>query len=198
MQLDNEKTLEELRENKILEDETVFKLLESLKDDYKFFDEFGYIYFCENRIIEEKKQLEKLIKNKIILDKKVSFENDYCIYRLYKKCEYIYDYDLKEKLMYLFGGAIVLFNLGAFGLNHIESKKIKKMMIPGNLIELKIPKKLTLKEKENLIYNVITKGPQSILALMYYSNIINKLQEELNNGDLEAKQQLEEWESLLK
>lgn len=98
MQLDNEKTLEELRENKILEDETVFKLLESLKDDYKFFDEFGYIYFCENRIIEEKKQLEKLIKNKIILDKKVSFENDYCIYRLYKKCEYIYDYDLKERL----------------------------------------------------------------------------------------------------
>lgn len=112
--------------------------------------------------------------------------------------EIIIPKNIAKKLMYLFGGAIILFNLGAFGSDHIENKKIKKMMIPGNLIELKIPKKLTLKEKENLIYNATTKGSQSTLALMYYSNTINKLQEELNNGDLEAKQQLEEWESLLK
>ncbi len=112
--------------------------------------------------------------------------------------EIIIPKNIAKKLMYLFGGAIILFNLGTFGSNHIESKKIKKMMIPGNLIELKIPKKLTLKEKENLIYNATTKGSQSTLALIYYSNTINKLQEELNNGDLEAKQQLEEWENLLK
>lgn len=112
--------------------------------------------------------------------------------------EIIIPKSIAKKLMYLLGGAIILFNLGAFGSDHIENKKIKKMMIPGNLIELKIPKKLTLKEKENLIYNATTKGSQSTLALMYYSNTINKLQEELNNGDLEAKQQLEEWESLLK
>ena len=114
------------------------------------------------------------------------------------EAEIIIPKSIAKKLMYLLGGAIILFNLGAFGLDHIENKKIKKMMIPGNLIELKIPKKLTLKEKENLIYNATTKGSQSTLALMYYSNTINKLQEELNNGDLEAKQQLEEWESLLK
>lgn len=107
--------------------------------------------------------------------------------------EIIIPKNIAKKLMYLLGGAIILFNLGAFGSDHIESKKIKKVMIPGNLIELKIPKKLTLKEKENLIYNATTKGSQSTLALMYYSNTINKLQEELNNGDLEAKQQLEEW-----
>ncbi|MGL4901573.1 MAG: hypothetical protein ACRC3I_00645 [Cetobacterium sp.] len=112
--------------------------------------------------------------------------------------EIIIPKSIAKKLMYLLGGAIILFNLGAFGSDHIENKKIKKMMIPGNLIELKILKKLTLKEKENLIYNATTKGSQSTLALMYYSNTINKLQEELNNGDLEAKQQLEEWESLLK
>ncbi len=112
--------------------------------------------------------------------------------------EIIIPKSIAKKLMYLLGGAIILINLGAFGSDHIENKKIKKMMIPGNLIELKIPKKLTLKEKENLIYNATTKGSQSTLALMYYSNIINKLQEEVNNGDLEAKQQLEEWESLLK
>ncbi|MGL4875592.1 hypothetical protein [Cetobacterium sp.] len=112
--------------------------------------------------------------------------------------EIIIPKSIAKKLMYLLGGAIILFNLGAFGSDHIENKKIKKMMIPGNLIELKIPKKLTLKEKENLIYNATTKGSQSTLALMYYSNTINKLQEEFNNGDLEAKQQLEEWESLLK
>ena len=112
--------------------------------------------------------------------------------------EIIIPKNIAKKLMYLLAGAIILFNLGAFGSDHIENKKIKKMMIPGNLIELKIPKKLTLKEKENLIYNATTKGSQSTLALMYYSNTINKLQEELNNGDLEAKQQLEEWESLLK
>ncbi|MGL5022711.1 MAG: hypothetical protein ACRC5S_05355 [Cetobacterium sp.] len=112
--------------------------------------------------------------------------------------EIIIPKNIAKKLMYLLGGAIILFNLGAFGSDHIENKKIKKMMIPGNLIELKIPKKLTLKEKENLIYNATTKGSQSTLALMYYSNTINKLQEEVNNGDLEAKQQLEEWESLLK
>ncbi|MHA4990786.1 hypothetical protein [Cetobacterium somerae] len=112
--------------------------------------------------------------------------------------EIIIPKSIAKKLMYLLGGAIILFNLGAFGSDHIENKKIKKMMIPGNLIELKIPKKLTLKEKENLIYNATTKGSQSTLALMYYSNTINKLQEEVNNGDLEAKQQLEEWESLLK
>ena len=112
--------------------------------------------------------------------------------------EIIIPKSIAKKLMYLLGGAIILFNLGAFGSDHIENKKIKKMMIPGNLIELKIPKKLTLKEKENLIYNATTKGSQSTLALMYYSNTINKLQEEVNNGDLEAKQQLEEWESPLK
>ncbi|MEG0236309.1 hypothetical protein [Cetobacterium sp.] len=112
--------------------------------------------------------------------------------------EIIIPKSIAKKLMYLLGGAIILFNLGAFGSDHIENKKIKKMMIPSNLIELKIPKKLTLKEKENLIYNATTKGSQSTLALMYYSNTINKLQEEVNNGDLEAKQQLEEWESLLK
>ncbi|MGL5413190.1 MAG: hypothetical protein ACRC1R_00860 [Cetobacterium sp.] len=111
--------------------------------------------------------------------------------------EIIIPKNIAKKLMYLLGGAIILFNLGAFGSDYIENKKIKKMMIPGNLIELKIPKKLTLKEKENLIY-ATTKGSQSTLALMYYSNTINKLQEEVNNGDLEAKQQLEEWESLLK
>lgn len=109
--------------------------------------------------------------------------------------EIIIPKNIAKKLMYLFGGAIILFNLGTFGSDHIESKKI---MIPGNLIELKIPKKLTLKEKENLIYNATTKGSQSTLALMYYSNAINTLQEELNNGNLEAKQQLEEWENLLK
>ncbi|MEG0645388.1 MAG: hypothetical protein RR438_08620 [Cetobacterium sp.] len=112
--------------------------------------------------------------------------------------EIIIPKSVAKKFMYLLGGAIILFNLGVFGSDHIENKKIKKMMIPGNLIELKIPKKLTLKEKENLIYNATTKGSQSTLALMYYSNTINKLQEEVNNGDLEAKQQLEEWESLLK
>lgn len=112
--------------------------------------------------------------------------------------EIIIPKNMAKKLMYLFGGAIILFNLGAFGSDRIGSKKIKKMMTPGNLIELKIPKKLTLKEKENLIYNATTKGTQSSLALIYYSNTINKLQEELSNGNLEAKQQLEEWESLLK
>lgn len=99
MQLDNEKTLEELRENRILEDETVFKLLESLKDDYKFFDdEDGYIYFCKNKVIEEKKQLEKLLENQFFLDKKIILENNYCVYRLYKKYEFIYDCDLKKSV----------------------------------------------------------------------------------------------------
>lgn len=40
--------------------------------------------------------------------------------------EIIIPKNVVKKLMYLFGGAIVLFNLGVFGLNHIESKKIKK------------------------------------------------------------------------
>lgn len=99
MQLNNEKTLEELRENRILEDETVLKLLETLKDDYKFFDdEDGYIYFCENKVIEEKKQLEKLLENQFFLDKKIILENNYCVYRLYKKHELIYDRDLKKEV----------------------------------------------------------------------------------------------------
>ena len=112
--------------------------------------------------------------------------------------EIIIPKNIAKKLMWLLGGLIIFYNLETFGADHIENKKIKKMMIPGNLIELKIPKKLTLKEKENLIYNATTKGSQSTLALMYYSNAINTLQEELNNGNLEAKQQLEEWENLLK
>lgn len=112
--------------------------------------------------------------------------------------EIIIPKNIAKKLMYLLGGSIIFYNLATFGADHIENKKIKKLMIPGNLIELKMPKKLTLKEKENLIYNATTKGSQSTLALMYYSNAINTLQEELNNGNLEAKQQLEEWENLLK
>ena len=112
--------------------------------------------------------------------------------------EIIIPKNIAKKLMWLLGGLIIFYNLATFGADHIENKKIKKMMIPGNLIELKIPKKLTLKEKENLIYNATTKGSQRTLALMYYSNAINTLQEELNNGNLEAKQQLEEWENLLK
>lgn len=76
--------------------------------------------------------------------------------------EIIIPKNITKKLMDLFSGAIILFNLGAFGSNHIENKK---MMIPGNLIELKIPKKLTLKEKENLIYNATIKGVSKYFSI---------------------------------